>query len=256
MPFNKNISGFENEREFYEYLNRKKVKELNPIFRDLFETLYGNLTGEEIIRATINYTRQKSDLYIKIKGITKGISVKKGVKNSVHIEKIEEFIKFLENNNIPQEIVEEVLKYHYADGTIDGTGRKRISSAQYKEKHQDKLDLINRYFSKENIVRNAIDRFVLIGNNSHESIDAIIYGVVDDFVWITKDEIINIIVDHKDIQRTGLSFGPLFYQPMNRCLNYNFKYEYARNYIQIKWYHLSDDIIEIMSRRNVNNKLN
>lgn len=87
MPFNKNISGFKNEREFYEYLNRKKVKELNPIFRDLFDTLYGNLTGEEIISATINYTRQKSDLYIKIKGITKGISVKKGVKNSVHIEK-------------------------------------------------------------------------------------------------------------------------------------------------------------------------
>lgn len=252
MPFNKNISGFKNEREFYEYLNRKKVKELNPIFRDLFDTLYGNLTGEEIISATINYTRQKSDLYIKIKGITKGISVKKGVKNSVHIEKIEEFIKFLENNNIPQEIIEEVLKYHYADGTIDGTGRKRISSSQYKEKHQDKLDLINQYFSKENIVRNAIDRFVLIGNNSHEPIDAIIYGVLEDFVWITKDEIINIIVDHKDIQRKGLSFGSLFYQPMNRCLNYNSKYEYARNYIQIKWYHLSDDIIEVMGKRHFN----
>ena len=36
---------------------------------------------------------------------------------------------------------------------------------------------------------------------------------------------------------------------MNRCLNYNQKYEYARHYIQIKWYHLSDAIIEIMSER-------
>lgn len=211
--------------------------------------MYGNLTGEEIICVKVNYTKQKSDIYIKINGVIKGISIKKGIKNSVHIEKIEEFIKFLENNHIPKEIINEVLKYHYADGTINGTGEKRLSTAQYKEKNQDKLDLINQYFSKKNIVRKAIDRFVLVGNNSQASIDAIIYGVIDDFIWITKDEIVDIIIRHKDIKRTGVSFGPLFYQPMNRCLNYNPKYEYAKNYIQIKWYHLSDDIIEIMSRR-------
>ena len=252
MPFNKSISGFENEREFYEYLNRKKVKEVNPIFRDLFETLYGSLMGEEVVYVTINYTKQKSDIYIKINEVTKGISIKKGVKNSVHIERIEEFIKFLKKQSIPQNIIDEVLKYHYADGTIDSTGKHRKSSAEYKEKHQDKLDLINKYFSKETIVKSAIDRFVLIGNNSHEPIDAIIYGVIDDFIWITKDEIIDIIMEHKDIQRTGVSFGSLFYQPMNRCLNYNPKYEYARNYIQIKWYHLSDDIIEVMGKRHFN----
>ena len=249
MPFNKDISGFANEKEFYEYLNHKKVKELNPVFRDLFNVLFDNLKEEDIIKATLNITKQKSDLYIRINGITKGISIKKGVKNSVHIEPLKEFIKFLKEHKIPQNIIDEVLKYHYADGTIDGTGKHRISSAEYKEKHQDKLDLINKYFSKEAIVKAAIDRFILIGNNNDESIDAIIYGVIDDFVWITKEEIIKIILKHKDIKRTGLSFGPLFYQPMNRCLNYNQKYEYARHYIQIKWYHLSDAIIEIMGER-------
>ena len=249
MPFNKDISGFANEKEFYEYLNHKKVKELNPVFRDLFNVLFDSPKEEDVIKATLNITKQKSDLYIRINGITKGISIKKGVKNSVHIETLKEFIKFLKEHKIPQNIIDEVLKYHYADGTMDGTGKHRISSAEYKEKHQDKLDLINKYFSKEAIVKAAIDRFVLIGNNNDESIDAIIYGVIDDFVWITKEEIIKIILKHKDIKRTGLSFGPLFYQPMNRCLNYNQKYEYARHYIQIKWYHLSDAIIEIMSER-------
>ena len=249
MPFNKDISGFANEKEFYEYLNNKKVKELNPIFRELFETLFIGLTGEETIKSTINITKQKSDLYIKVNGITKGISIKKGIKNSLHIEPLAEFIKFLQKEKIPQNIIDEVLKYHYADGTMDGTGKHRISSAEYKEKYQDKLDLINKYFSKEDIVKAAIDRFVLVGNNSNDSIDAIIYGIIEDFVWITKEEIVKIILKHKDIKRTGLSFGPLFYQPMNRCLNYNPKYEYARNYIQIKWYHLSDAIIEVMSER-------
>ena len=249
MPFNKDIDGLANEREFCRYLNRKKVKEVHPIFQDLLEALYGKLTGEEVIVTSVNYAKQKSDIYIRINNIIKGISIKKGVKNSVHIEKVSEFTKFLNTQDIPNDIINEILKYHYADGTTDGTGKKRISSKEYKEKHQDKLDLINSYFSQNDIVKNAIDRFVLIGNNSDKSIDAIIYGVLEDFVWITKEEIIDIILKHKDIKRTGLSFGPLFYQPMARCLNYNPKLEYARHYIQIKWYHLSDAIIEVMNNR-------
>lgn len=249
IPFNKEINGFENEREFCKYLNNKKVKQVNPIFQDLFHELYGELTGEEKIYISINYYKQKTDLHIKIKNTVKEISIKKGVKNSVHIEKIEEFIKFLNSQNIPNNIINEILKYHYADGTINGTGKIRISSSEYKIHNQDKLDLINNYFSQEKIMKAAIDRFVLVGNNSNKSIDAIIYGVIDDFVWITKNEIVDIILSNKDIKRTGLSFGPLFYQPLNRCLNRNPKYEYARNYIQIKWYHLSDAIIEVMSKR-------
>ena len=249
MPFNKDISGFKNEYEFRDYLNNCKVKKLNPIFRDLIDTLYDGLTGEEVIYACVNYKNQKSDIFITINGITKGISIKKGVKNSVHIETIYSFTMFLKHQNIPKNIINEVLKYHYADGTLNGTGKYRMSSAEYKEKYQDKLDMINNYFSKESVVRAAIDRFVLYGNNSDKSIDAIIYGVINDFVWVTKDEIIDIILAYKDIKRTGLGFGPLFYQPQSRCLNYNSKLEYARHRIQIKWYHLSDAIIEVMSNR-------
>ena len=73
----KTLVVFANEKEFYEYLNHKKVKELNPVFRDLFNVLFDNLKEEDIIKATLNITKQKSDLYIRINGITKGISIKK-----------------------------------------------------------------------------------------------------------------------------------------------------------------------------------
>ena len=55
---------------------------------------------------------------------------------------------------------------------------------------------------------------------------------------------------YKDISRTDLGFDPLFYQPRNRCLHFNAKLEYTRREIQIKWYHLSDAIIEVMSNQN------
>lgn len=252
MPFNKEINGFQNEDEFVKYLNNKTINNLNPIFQDLIFDLYGNISEKEIIKCQLNPNKQKADILLNIANIQKGISIKKGVKNSVHIEPVNQFINFLIECKIPKNIINEVLLYHYGDGTIDGSGKERISSTEYKLNNQKKLDLINKYFNEKEILIKAVDRFVLTGNNSEKPIDAIIYGVIDDFIWINKNEIIDIILSNRHRERTGLAFGSLFYQPMNRCLNYNPKYEYARNYIQIKWYHLSDDIIEVMANRTQN----
>lgn len=251
MPFNKDINGFKNENEFIRYLNGKKVGKVNPIFQDLLFKLYDNLSYKDLIFCRPNYDKQKSDMIIEINGIEKRISIKKGVKNSVHIEPFPMFILFLKDCGISDEIINEVKLFHYGDGSADGSGEARISSLEYKEKHQDKLDLINYEFNKIDVVLKAIDRFVLFGNNSNEPIDAIIYGVLEDFIWITRDEIRDIILRNRDIKRTGLGFGSLFYQPMNRCLNHNLKYDHDRHIAQIKWYHLSDDIIEMMAERNI-----
>lgn len=248
-PFNKDIDGFKNEDEFVMYLNGRKVCNLNPLFDDLFVYLFGKVNPDSIIYCEKNFNKQKADILVKVDGIVKGISIKKGVKNSVHIEKLENFISFLRNIGFGNPLIQEICLFHYGDGTLDGSGSKRISSIEYKEKYQDKLDMINFYFNQEDVIRKCVMRFVLVGNNSDKEIDALIYGVIDDFIWATPLEIMNSIMRNKDMVRTGLGFGSLFYQPFNRCLNYNKRYEKDRDYIQIKWYHLSDDIIWAMNER-------
>ena len=57
---------------------------------------------------------------------------------------------------------------------------------------------------------------------SDKNIDAIIFGTKNDFLWIKKEEI---ILSKKDVYSTGVHFGPLSIQPMDRCLNHNEKYE-------------------------------
>ena len=115
---------------------------------------------------------------------------------------------------------------------------------EYKINNQEKIDLINKYLNNKDILNKAIDRFIIKGNISEEEIDAIIYGVTDDFMWIKKDDIKNIILSKKDIYSTSVHFGPLTIQTLNRCLNYNKKYDKKRYCIQVKWYNLADDIIE------------
>ena len=119
-----NISGSDNEFEFVKYLNGKRILELNPIFRDLIDELYPLEEENSIIKSWRNHYNQKTDVFIKINDKMKGISIKKGIKNSIHVERISDFIHFLIENKISREIVVEYLKYHYADGSTNGKGSK------------------------------------------------------------------------------------------------------------------------------------
>lgn len=247
MPFNKRINGYQNEEEFAHYLNHKKYGRINPIFQELLSAIYGNLDFNDIIYSWVNYSKKKADIYVKINGYVRGISIKKGVKNSVHVESIETFIEFLKENNISDKIINEFLKYHYADGTSVGNGKKRLSSAEYKINNQKEIDLINQSINNTKLLEKAINRFILQGNNSLYEVNAIIYGVLEDFIWITNEEIKYIMKKHKNNYSSAIHFSGLTIQPMARNLNYNLKYEKDRYKIQVKWYNISDDIIEVMA---------
>ena len=247
------INGFDNEFAFVLELNNKTIKELTPLCRDLIETIFPNEFENSIIKCWRNHLKQKTDILIKINNKIKGTSIKKGIKNSVHVEPISQFISFLISNNISQEIVIEYLKFHYADGTTNGKGLKRISTEEYKVKNQDKIDKINMAINNEKLLIKAIDRFILRGNNSFFSISALIYGEVNDFIFITKEDIINIILSKKDKYSSAVHFSVLTVQPKNRCLNYNAKYTKDRFCVQVKWYNIFDDILENMYLKGKSN---
>jgi len=85
----------------------------------------------------------------------RGISIKKGVKNSVHVEGIESFTTFLKELGVRKSLINMFLKYHYADGTKNGTGDIRISSAEYKKHHQNEINKINKELNKDRYIINC-----------------------------------------------------------------------------------------------------
>ena len=95
---------------------------------------------------------------------------------------------------------------------------------------------------------------MLKGRNSNKYIDALLFGVNDDFIWIKKEDIKNIIIKKANSYSTAVHFGPLTVQPVDRCLNYNPKFEKKRFCVQLKWYNLADDIIENMNNNTIKNK--
>ena len=241
------MNGYQNEYDFVLIFNNKKVKELNPLLHDLVFSIFNNISEEDIIKSWKNHYDQKTDVFLKIGNAIKGISIKMGSRNSVHVELIQEFEKFLINQKIPKDIIQKYLDFHYADGSINNSGKERLSTEEYKQNNQAKIDLINIYFNNIETIYNAIERFVLKGKNSNYSIDAIILGTPDNFLWITKNDIIEILKNKSNKYCSSPHFSELVCQPLSRCLNYNEKYERYRKYVQIKWYSLFDNIIEQMN---------
>ena len=139
-----NTSGFENEDELIEYLNSKKIKDLNSNMKDFIFFIFGNIDEENIIQATSGKSGQKPDMIITINNVIKRISIKKGTGNSVHQEKVDVFVEFLESINISNETINKLLKFHWGDGTSDGTGSQRISSSDYKQQFPEEIEMINK----------------------------------------------------------------------------------------------------------------
>lgn len=189
MPFNSKRDGFENEKEFVRVFHNKKFNKLNFNLQLFIEDLFGPTTNESIIKCYQIEDKKKYDICIKINNKEKLISIKKGIKNSVHTEPVSEFFNFLKTNHIPRKLFVNLLKYHYADGTTNGTGKERISIEEYKPSHQEEIDEINNFFNNELLLKKYIERFIIKGRNSNLGIDALLYGTPDDFIWIKTNDI-------------------------------------------------------------------
>lgn len=237
-------NGIKNEMIFVNYINNKKVKELNLLFQEMLYDIFEDVDSDDIVHCEKNNKPEKADIFIEIRNIEKRASLKIGDKNSVHMEPISEFIHFLIMNNVPRDYIMMYLKYQYADGTTNGKGSNRKSVEEYKKTNQKDIDLLNNLFNKDDeLLYKFIERFILRGRNSKYDIDLLIYGKTNDFFYLKREDIIKIIYGYRNILTTGLHIGPLYVQPQSRNLNYNPKYEGCRYCVQIKWFNLFDCIL-------------
>ena len=238
--------GYQNEFYFVLEFNNKMIKDLNPLLREVIDDLFPNIKNDNLIIKSWrnNNGYEKGDILIKIDNEIRTISIKKGSRNSVHVESLEAFKTFLREQNVNEKIIYYYELFHYG---VDKNNYKNIlSSKEFCEQNKRKICKINKAFSRINIEK-TVDRFILCGNNSNYRVDGIIYGVPNDFLWITKDEVIKIVKESTNRISTSVHIGCLFIQPLNRCINNNIKYKWCRDYIQVKWYSLFDDIIKLKS---------
>ena len=170
-----------------------------------------------------------------------GISVKKGSGNSVHQERVEDFIQFLnEIEPVPSHVANALRRFIWGDKTTNGTGdisdrTKNVSKDYYRE-----IEIIQNYFlnnTKEILYR------VLVSGAYNDRVDYIYYGDAKDGVWCPAKDAVDYLSD-KFNSRATICIGNLSFQAWNRA-TYGGRSEMKRGQIQLKWGSIYNDILAI-----------
>lgn len=239
--------GYQNEEDFVELFNNKYLNELDNNSQKFLKELFGEIIdGDELIKSWKNKMVQKTDIFIKYKSHIKNISLKCGNSNSMHHEQIQEFKRYLEKLEIPYKIIDKYMSYHYGYGR-DDDGKinfsRLLSSEEYKKHYQDEIDIFNKSINRTRIIVDMIDRFIVRGRNSDYDIDALVCGTIDDYVWLLKHDIYDLILSKRCVDFTSPHVACMTIGPKKRNLDGNSRNAKDRYIVCIRWNFIRDDII-------------
>ncbi len=239
-------NGIKLEKNFVNELNNKTYNQLNYNLKKFVKFLFKKIKNDSIICCTKLSHNEKADIAIKLENMIKYISIKTGSQNSVHVEKITSFIKFLLTLEINQSVINNLLIYHYGDDTFIGNGIKRYSANEAKIRYKNEIEKFNKNINYSICLSKIIDRLVFTGaKNSNKRVDAIYYGDLDISTWCSSEELLNYCMKHKSMYMNTPHFSVFTYQNWCRNINRLKKSESHRQYIQVKWFSILSDINKI-----------
>lgn len=239
--------GYQNERDFVLLFNNKYLHELDINSQNFLKDLFGDVIDDtEIIKSWKNNAVEKADIFIRYKNHIKGVSLKCGNNNSVHHEQIQEFERYLGKLGIPYKVIDKYVSYHYGymkdeNGSTDFS--KQLNSIQYKELYQSEIDIFNGYINKTRIIIDMIDRFIIRGRNSDYDIDVLVCGTVDDYIWINKYDLYDLVLSKRSLDFTSPHVACMTIGPQKRNLDRTSNNAKDRYMVAIRWNFLREDII-------------
>ena len=238
--------GIKNEYNIVNAFNGKKISELSAFQKKIIFSIFDNVNENDVVHADICNRYSKPDIYLSIKNSVKYISVKSGKNDSMHFENIKTFILFLRKNGISTRVQKLILFFHYGDGTLNGTGKKRFDFETLSSKYYRFIKEINVELNNNLILRKCLLRFVFCGIEGRTTFSDYIYHGNENYgVLVEKDELINYVLNKSYFYYKNIHIGPLVIQPYLRDVKRKSKNVFKRNIVQVKWYYLLSDLEKI-----------
>ena len=98
-----------------------------------------------------------------------------------------------------------------------------MTADEYKEFYQLELDIFNKYIDKTRIIVDMIDRFIIRGKFSDYDIDAFVSGTIDDYDWILKYDLYDLILSKRCLDFSSPHVACMTIGPKKRNLDGNSK---------------------------------
>lgn len=259
-----NSHGFANEIAIAQYLNGKAYHELNENFREFIRFISEDnsikIRSSTIITAwAVSDTKIKQDVVISFEGMHFYVSMKMGSGNSVHQQRIEEFLSYLRANySVDQSVLDDFRLFVWADGTLDGTAVKefgsdgkvkgRFSAREFKTLYPLQRANIQRFVD---LNQKELLRYVLFIGKNNSRVDYIYHGTIDSGGWASSEQLLQYNENYQSrASGSTVSLGRASMQSWNPAISGSEIAETKRGQIQVKYGGLLKDLEAIM-RNNV-----
>ena len=239
------------EDQFEYYLESRKYSELSDNLQDFIKHLFPFLDRNLDIHCNKTDQLIKPDICIWQKDERRFVSLKSGAVETIHCENLISFVEFLRANNIDEYTIQTYLLYHYGDGTINGTGKRRLNSVEVRTKLAKRIELMNKVLnSSKDFIKKFADRVLFQGCNDDVYPAGFIYhGDIDYGKYISRNQLMKHI-DNKswDYMVSCVHIGPFTIRPKARYSGKEIKSDDNRRLITVNYPRFYDDII-IMSKK-------
>lgn len=243
--------GFINEKNFAKMIDKNKIKELNKNIQCLIYAIFKDIRENDIVECWKSKYFEKADIKIKINNEIKGISIKTGKYCSVHQESTKTLYPFFRRVGIEEKTIKALDSF-----LIGKVNDKRVDAITYIFHNYEEIkkikDSLNNYYIKVNLIL----RFLFLGTEKQNyGCDAIIYGVPNSFLWATKEEILEYLINYDNNHEIFIKFSALNLKSYDRNLRNNEEKKSKQNEIQIKWNTIKIDLQNIEKLRKHKKKV-
>ena len=240
--------GFSHEDIIKNRIDNSKFSEISLNIRGILKFIKADIKNDGNFTAFKKEGKglaKKTDLFVILDNVEFcRLSIKSGDGNSVHQESIFQFTKFLEDIGIKKELIQDLLFFHWGDGTYDGSGkqRDRKNSIYLKKKFPEKITSIQKIFT---CARREIIERALIGAKDGTEPNYIIHFEDKNLKGLQILDMSQVVDYHVSIRNmhNDLKIGNLTFQNYQRCLKGQEKTTNKnRNDIQFKWSGIASDL--------------
>jgi len=249
MPNGRNY-GLLLEKELEQALNNKRYKNLSGNLQTMIKDMFGVVKPRDKIKCEKCEEFIKPDLLIKVKNKSKYVSVKSGGAQTVHQETIDKVIPFLRSIGIENDELRTMCLFHFADGTCDGSGVKRMDNMRVLVWLESKIKVFNQKVNNHpDLIELILERLLFQGVDPNAArVDYIYFGDLDYGITVSRHQIKRHLHTKSYMFLRNLHFGPILFRPHARYAHSEIKNFYNHKKVDFYWPGLEKDLQYIYKR--------
>ena len=231
-----NIGEFK-EMQIVEEINGKKLEELTPNLQRTINFIFPNCKNDDVVYAKQIEGTMKPDFSVTINDETHYVSMKSGGNNIIHQEYINNFIKLLKCYGFSDYVCKTVLFFQYGDGTLDGTGKERMSYNELRLRLEKAFKVSNKEINNNRkTMIELVDRFLFLGSHEDYIPAEYLYHGDSNFGYIISRTQVLKHLEYKNWDfYESLHIGPVMFRPHARYYKKSIKNKSYRTRVEFYW---------------------